>query len=249
MKKIIKTMVIVLGMMLCVTNIDAKSDYIRKDKLGRVIEKREYHRNGKMKEKEVKTYYKNTREESSEKEWKYNTKGKRTSYVYEKSKVYWDKRDAEYDGMTIYKQVINYNNGIKKSQSIANFKNKKRTGYRTYTYNRKGVLKSNKYGKAKRVKYYYKNGKLSYKITASYNSKGKLGKGKKSVNKSKALSVSKIKQVALKKTNGGRITDFEVDSHRGKKVYEVEIKRNNYEYNLKISTTGSILEYDVEYDD
>ncbi|MDH6603736.1 hypothetical protein OKW23_000877 [Bacilli bacterium PM5-9] len=73
-----------------------------------------------------------------------------------------------------------YKNGKKQYRDYI-YKNKNgiRTLTKQYRYNKKGQLKSNKYGNAtRRFYYYYNNNKISKRITWNYNKKGKLTKKK-----------------------------------------------------------------------
>lgn len=81
---------------------------------------------------------------------------------------------------------------------------------------------------------------------------------KSSSNSSKSNTSSKqtlignarAKEIALAKTGGGTIVEFELDWDDGRPEYEIEIKRNGVEYELEIhGYTGKILEYEVDDDD
>ena len=66
----------------------------------------------------------------------------------------------------------------------------------------------------------------------------------------KLIGREKAKQIALKRTNGGRVTDCELDYEHGTRVYEIEIRKGRYEYDIDVNAyTGKIVDYDVDYDD
>ncbi|MDF9866531.1 hypothetical protein OKW22_000084 [Bacilli bacterium PM5-3] len=66
-----------------------------------------------------------------------------------------------------------YKNGKKQRDTTTNYKSGKKSTYVDYRYNKKGQLKSNKYGKAYYTKKTYKNGKLKKTLKYRYNAKGK----------------------------------------------------------------------------
>lgn len=64
------------------------------------------------------------------------------------------------------------------------------------------------------------------------------------------ISKDKAKSIALGKTGGGTITDFELDKEHGKYVYEIEIRNGNVEYDLDIDAkTGKIIKFEKEIED
>lgn len=132
---------------------------------------RKYHGNGRLKVYNFATY---------------NAKGKQT-----------DRRIKEYFASGVLRfdrDYSNYRNGIARkrvfkrfgpnkrrmSQEIARFDNKGRfTSKLTYRYNKKGQLKTNRSGKAWRVKITYRNGKPRKTIRQDYNSRGRLLKARR----------------------------------------------------------------------
>lgn len=128
-----------------------------------------YRSNGKWSKNSDARYYSNGRYNTI-KESTYNTKNKKTKYVYKK-----------YHTNGKYKQVKDTryrSNGKKSKYYLKNYNKKgKYTSVTTYTYNKKGQLKSNKYGKAyKSYKKYNSRGRLQKKTNYKYNKKGKAKK-------------------------------------------------------------------------
>lgn len=67
----------------------------------------------------------------------------------------------------------------------------------------------------------------------------------KSSSKTKYIGVAKAKSIAKKKVPGGTCVKVEFDKDDGVPVYEVEMVKDNQEYELTIhAKTGKILEYD-----
>lgn len=99
-----------------------------------------------------------------------------------------------------------------------------------------------------------KKGKRQYKLL--YNAKnGKLleyewklvSAGSSSSSK---ISEEKARSIALAKAPGASITKFELDDDDGTKVYEIELRKGVYEYEVKIDAkTGKILEFETDVDD
>lgn len=57
----------------------------------------------------------------------------------------------------------------------------------------------------------------------------------------------RAKQIALKRTGGGHVVKAEFDMDDGIPVYEVEIMKDEFEYEIKVhALTGKILEFDVD---
>ncbi|MCM1256220.1 MAG: PepSY domain-containing protein [Roseburia sp.] len=70
----------------------------------------------------------------------------------------------------------------------------------------------------------------------------------KSSNSSKYIGTAKAKEIALKKVGGGHVTKVEFDIDDGVPIYEVEIIKGDYEYDVEIhAKTGKILEVDKDY--
>lgn len=90
--------------------------------------------------------------------------------------------------------------------------------------------------------YNAKNGKLleyEWKLTAS---------GTKS--SSKYIGLSKAQSIALKKVPGATVIKAEFDKDDGIPVYEIELRKGIYEYEIKIDAkSGNILEYEKDIDD
>lgn len=96
-----------------------------------------------------------------------------------------------------------------------------------------------------------KKGKRQYKLV--YNAKnGKLleyeWKQQNSSSSPKGyIGESKARNIALKKAPGATITKFEFDKDDGIAVYEVELRKGIYEYEVKINAaTGAIIEFEKE---
>jgi len=99
-----------------------------------------------------------------------------------------------------------------------------------------------------------KKGKRQYKLV--YNAKnGKLleyewKQQHSSSSQSVYIGESKARNIALKKAPGASITKFEFDKDNGTAVYEVELRKGIYEYELKINAvTGAVIEFEKEIDD
>ena len=68
----------------------------------------------------------------------------------------------------------------------------------------------------------------------------------KATTASKSISADQAKKIALDKTGGGTIVDFELDDGK----YEIEIENGNKEYEIEISaSTGKIIKFEMDYDD
>lgn len=81
-------------------------------------------------------------------------------------------------------------------------------------------------------------------------------KGKvRRVEKEDAIPISvseipeKVKQAALNKVKGLKITEAEMEIENGKKVYEIEGTANDKEYEIEIDADGKILDIDKDDDD
>ncbi len=65
--------------------------------------------------------------------------------------------------------------------------------------------------------------------------------------KTAAISEKAAKEIALNKTDGGILESFKMDYDDGKRVYEVDIVKGNYEYDIKINAeTGEIIGFDQD---
>lgn len=88
--------------------------------------------------------------------------------------------------------------------------------------------------------YNAKNGKLldyEWKLTNTSSKTGIIGE-------------TKAKQIALKKVPGATVIKIEYDKDDGIAVYEVELIKGSYEYDIKIDAkTGAILEYEKDIAD
>lgn len=87
-----------------------------------------------------------------------------------------------------------------------------------------------------------KNGKLleyEWKLTASSTNSS-----------SKYIGLSKAQSIALKKVPGATVIKAEFDKDDGIPVYEIELRKGIYEYEIKIDAkSGNILEYEKDIDD
>ncbi|MBZ6484951.1 PepSY domain-containing protein [Priestia aryabhattai] len=64
------------------------------------------------------------------------------------------------------------------------------------------------------------------------------------------IEEAKAKDIALQKTDGGDITNIQLDVDNGVKQYEVDITKGNKEYDVDIdSSSGKIIEFDEEQKD
>ncbi|MBY0030393.1 PepSY domain-containing protein [Priestia aryabhattai] len=64
------------------------------------------------------------------------------------------------------------------------------------------------------------------------------------------IEEAKAKDIALQKTDGGDITNIQLDVDDGVKQYEVDITKGNKEYDVDIdSSNGKIIEFDEEQKD
>ncbi len=67
---------------------------------------------------------------------------------------------------------------------------------------------------------------------------------------SKEISMNKARQIALKKVPGATVVKIERDRENGTVVYEVELKKGYYEYEIIIDAkSGKIKHTEKEYDD
>ena len=56
-----------------------------------------------------------------------------------------------------------------------------------------------------------------------------------------------IEEIALAKSGGGKVVEFELDWDDGRPEYEIEIKKDGLEYELEIhGYTGKILEFEID---
>lgn len=99
-----------------------------------------------------------------------------------------------------------------------------------------------------------KKGNKQYKLSFNaYSAKlveyeWKITAGKKA--KTKYIGLTKAKSIASKKVPGARFVKVEFDKDDGVAVYEVEMKKDGMEYEMKIhAKTGKILEYEADIDD
>lgn len=67
---------------------------------------------------------------------------------------------------------------------------------------------------------------------------------------SKYIGAAKAKEIALKKVPGATVVKVEFDHDDGMAVYEVELIKGNYEYELKINAkNGAIIEFEKDFAD
>lgn len=67
---------------------------------------------------------------------------------------------------------------------------------------------------------------------------------------SSKITEKKARSIALAKVPGASIIKFELDNDDGRSVYEIELHKDVYEYEMKIDAkTGKILEFETDIDD
>lgn len=99
-----------------------------------------------------------------------------------------------------------------------------------------------------------KKGKRQYKLVYNAKNEKLLEYEWKQLASSSSQSVyigeSKARNIALKKAPGASITKFEFDRDDGTAVYEVELRKGIYEYEIKINAvTGAVIEFEKEIED
>lgn len=99
-----------------------------------------------------------------------------------------------------------------------------------------------------------KKGNKKYKLSFNANSAKLVEYEWKIVSsksgKSKYIGLTKAKSIASKKVPGGRFVKVEFDKDDGVAVYEIEMKKDGMEYEMKIhAKNGKILEYEADVDD
>lgn len=68
--------------------------------------------------------------------------------------------------------------------------------------------------------------------------------------KDKDIGLEKAKAIAMKKAPGATVVKAETDDDDGVKVYEIEMVKGIYEYEVKIDArTGKVLEFEKDIDD
>lgn len=127
---------------------------------------------------------------------------------------------------------------------------------------RKKALKLVKNGKISRLYLDVDDGLSEYKVTLKkgnrqykllYNAKnGKLleyeWKLVSSASSGKNIGMQKAQEIALQKVPGATVVKVEYDKEDG--VYEIELKKDGYEYDIKVhAKSGKILEFEKELDD
>ncbi|MDR1700106.1 MAG: PepSY domain-containing protein [Lachnoclostridium sp.] len=106
----------------------------------------------------------------------------------------------------------------------------------------------------------YENGVLAYEVEIhkgkyEYDvfvkaSNGKILTGISVLPSQKKITLAKAKTIALKKASGGFVTDWDLDNEFGTQVYEIEIRKGQYEYDITIkASNGRVLSSHREYDD
>ena len=94
--------------------------------------------------------------------------------------------------------------------------------------------------------------KGNYKYEISVNAKtGKITEYEKEKIKtsSKYIGTKKAKEIMLKKVPGATIVEFEFDKDDDTPVYEAELKKGKYEYEITVNAiTGKIVEFEKDID-
>lgn len=99
-----------------------------------------------------------------------------------------------------------------------------------------------------------KKGSKKYKLVYDAK-KGKLLEYEWEITKTQSsasqyIGAEKAKAIALKKVPNATVVKVEFDKDDGVAVYEVELVKGNYEYDIKIdAATGAILEFEKDIDD
>ena len=131
---------------------------------------------------------------------------------------------------------------------------------------KKKALKQVKKGKIVSIKLKVDDGLQEYKVsltkgkrqyTLVYNAKNaKLLEYKwklvssNAASSNKYIGEQKARKIALAKAPGATVTKFEFDHDDGIAVYEIEMKKDGYEYDVKIDAkTGEVIEFEKEFDD
>lgn len=106
-------------------------------------------------------------------------------------------------------------------------------------------IKLSKKNKSYKLVYDAKSGKLlEYEWKLSASASGSSGSG------GTDIGLEKAKTIAQKKVPGATIVKAKRDTDDGIKVYEVELVKDMYEYEVKIDAkTGKILEFEKDFDD
>lgn len=64
------------------------------------------------------------------------------------------------------------------------------------------------------------------------------------------IGLEKAKTIVLEKAPGAQVKELKLDRDDGRAVYEGELRNGNWEYEFKLdAATGSVLEWEQEYDD
>lgn len=109
-----------------------------------------------------------------------------------------------------------------------------------------------------RMEYKVRLQKGSYRYTLVYDAKKaklmeyeqKYTGSRTNSSVSKDISMDRAKQIALKKVPGAVVTKIERDKEHGAVVYEVELRKGHYEYEIVIDAkSGKILHTEKEYED
>lgn len=69
--------------------------------------------------------------------------------------------------------------------------------------------------------------------------------------RTKTITASKARQIALKKTGGGKVEEVELKTNRNKvKYYEVEIEKSKVDYEVDVNAqTGAVMRFAKDIDD
>lgn len=116
-------------------------------------------------------------------------------------------------------------------------------------------IKLTKGSKLYELVYNSKTGKLleyEWKYTKTYKKKAtsSAGSSDNGATNSKYIGEAKAKSIALEKAPGATVIKIEFDIDDGKEVYEVEMVKGVYEYDVEIDArTGKILKFEKDIDD
>ena len=135
--------------------------------------------------------------------------------------------------------------GLKKCKSLAKKQVSNGKIVKAVKKRSKGIdlydIKMQKSNKKYELKYHARTGKL-----LEYEWKQLSPSSSQSV----YIGESKARNIALKKAPGASITKFEFDRDDGTAVYEIELRKGIYEYEVKINAvTGAVIEFEKDIED